>query len=215
MIDDEFGHAVAVNGETVAVGMPGDDYAGAGDHGAAYVFIRSGGTWTQQARLTASDAGWYDRFGGSLAIQGDTTLIGTCRMWGSGAWGDADRAYLFARSGGTWTEEAILTGSDTLGGDRFGASVALDGDTAVVGAAEDDHPGATNAGSAYAFGLNCAVVGDLDGDGDVDRDDYDNLADCLGEPGVAPLPGCEGADLDGDLDVDLADFAAFQTRFGM
>jgi acetyltransferase-like isoleucine patch superfamily enzyme len=138
------GFSVAVAGDTAVIGAQADDHAGSGA-GSAYVFTRSGTTWTQQAKLTASDAAEGDNFGFSVALAGDTAVIG--------AWDDNDAgtgsgsAYVFTRSGTTWTEQEKLTASDADGGDRFGVSVAIDGETAVIGAFVDN----TYTGSAYVF----------------------------------------------------------------
>ena len=103
------------------------------DQGSAYVFTRSGTTWTQQAKLTASDGAADDYFGYSVALSGDTALVGA--YWDDvGANYDQGSAYVFTRSGTTWTQQAKLTASDGAAGDHFGHSVALSGDTALVGA---------------------------------------------------------------------------------
>jgi len=138
---DLFGRAVAISGDTAIVGVYGDDDRGA-NSGSAYVFTRSGGTWTQQAKLTASDGAAGDYFGSSVALSGDTVVAGA----GSD---DSHRgsAYVFTRSGSTWTQQAKLTASDGVGGDQLGYSVALSGDVAIAGAFADD----SYRGSAYVF----------------------------------------------------------------
>ena len=112
--------------------------------GAAYVFVRSGGTWSQQAYLKASNTGAGDWFGYSVAVSGDTVVVGAdaedssaTGVNGNGGDNsalDAGAAYVFVRSGGTWFQQASLKASNTGAGDRFGWSVALSGDTVVVGA---------------------------------------------------------------------------------
>ena len=147
--DDEFGRSVAISGDTVVIGACGNEVAGS-DSGSAYVFTSDGsGSWTQQAKLTASDAASSDNVGYSVAVSGDTAVIG--------AWGDAEggsssgSAYVFTRDGsGSWTQQAKLTASDAAAGDAFGRSVAVSGDTAVIGANWDDNPG-LNSGSVYVF----------------------------------------------------------------
>ncbi len=127
---DFFGVSVALSGDgqTALVGAPGATFG----RGAAYVFTRSGTTWTQQAKLVASDGVSGDQFGTSVALSSDGTTALVGAPAGQGA------AYVFVRSGTTWTQQAKLVGSDTVGGDAFGASVALsgDGNTALVGAQE-------------------------------------------------------------------------------
>jgi hypothetical protein len=141
-----FGWAVSLSGDTAVVGAPGDDHAGFTDAGSAYVFVRSGTSWVEQAKLTASGTGIHDWFGRSASLAGETALIGARRnSLGTGA------AYVFVRSGTSWMEQAKLTSSDPAASDNFGISVSLSGDTAVVGDNSDDHAGGTDAGSAYVF----------------------------------------------------------------
>jgi len=134
---DYFGCAVAVDGDTAVVGSFGDDSG----KGSAYVFTRSGTSWSQQAKLTASDGAASDYFGYSVAVSGDSVVVGARQD-------DTSRgsAYVFTRSGTSWSQQAKLTAGDGAQGDWFGQSVALDGDTAAVGAVYDD-----NTGSAYVF----------------------------------------------------------------
>ncbi len=143
------GYSVAVDGDTALVGSWADDLPGAVDAGRAYVFTRSGSTWSLQATLQANDAAAALRFGGSVALDGDTALVGSAADPTTGT--DPGRAYVFTRTGSSWTQQAKLVASDAAMSDRFGGSVALDGDTAVIGALRDDHSAATDAGSAYVF----------------------------------------------------------------
>jgi len=142
---DLFGYSVALSGDTALVGAISDDF-GAVDQGSAYVFTRSGTTWTQQARLTASDYAASDQFGVSVALSGETAVIGAY-----GKNNQQGAAYAFARSGSLWTQQAKLIASDGAAGDVFGISVALSGDTAIVGAYRDTIGANTQQGSAYAF----------------------------------------------------------------
>jgi hypothetical protein len=142
-----FGYSVAVSGDTAVVGALA---AGSDQRGNAYVFTRSGATWTQQAQLTPSDAAGSDSFGVSVAIQGDTVVVGAS-VKDVGSTVDQGAAYVFTRSGSTWTQQAKLTASDGAAGDEFGTSVAIDGDAVVVGAFADDVASNSNQGSAYVF----------------------------------------------------------------
>ncbi len=148
--NDGFGLSVGVAGDTAVVGAYRDIVGGAFDQGSAYVFTRSGTVWTQQQKLTASDAAANDRFGQSVAVTGDTAVVGAA--WDNvGATADQGSAYLFTRSGTVWTEQQHLTASDGTDNDHFGVSVALAGDTALVGAYTDDVGSNDAQGSAYAF----------------------------------------------------------------
>lgn len=102
----------------------------------------------EQAKLTASDGAAFDLFGGSVSISGDTAVVGSRGDDDAGA--DSGSVYVFVRSGTTWTEQAKLTASDAASFDGFGFSVAVSGDTAVVGSRRDDDAG-TSSGSAYVF----------------------------------------------------------------
>ncbi|MEW6072964.1 MAG: FG-GAP repeat protein [Planctomycetota bacterium] len=142
---DYFGHATAVDGDTAVIGAYGDDNAGGSDAGAAYVFRRAGSVWCEESKLTATPAGAYDGFGHSVALDGDSILAGA-----DGDDSSRGCAYVFVRSGSTWAQQAMFRGAHVRPGDRFGWSVSLDGDTALVGAVFGDDVGA-NAGTAYVF----------------------------------------------------------------
>lgn len=144
---DYFGWDVAVSGNTIVVGARRDDARGM-DFGSAYVFVRSGTTWLQQQKLYPSDGVATDRFGWSVDVEGDTALIGAVTHDGPAM--DSGAAYVFVRSGTTWTQQAKLTASDGTGGDFLGQELALDGNTALVGA-DEDNVGGTDSGSAYVF----------------------------------------------------------------
>ncbi|HEV2761718.1 MAG TPA: lamin tail domain-containing protein, partial [Pyrinomonadaceae bacterium] len=155
-VADQFGVSVdlSADGNTALVGAHHDDNSGGTDAGSAYVFTRSGGTWTEQQRVQASDAAAFDRFGVSVALNSDGSiaLVGAYQDDNSGGM-NAGSAYVFTRSGGTWTEQQRLQASDAAANDQFGGSVALsgDGNTALAGANQDTNSGGTFAGSAYVF----------------------------------------------------------------
>ena len=143
-----FGFSVAIDGNTVVVGARYDDDAGSMS-GSAYVFLTTdgGATYDQVAKLTAADAAAEDQFGVSVAIDGDTIVIGAYKdNSGRGS------VYVFRTSdgGATYGQVAKLTATDAAAGDNFGFSVAIDGDTVVVGAGGDDDAGA-DSGAAYIF----------------------------------------------------------------
>jgi hypothetical protein len=183
---DFFGRSVAISGDTVVIGATSEASAATGVNGnqtdnsanqtgAAYVFVRNGAGWTQQAYLKASNhavvgaAGYL--FGWSVAISGDTVVVGAIREDGSATGINgvqnhdakhAGAAYVFVRNGTTWTQQAYLKASNTGAGDAFGGSVAISGNTIVVGAQweRSDATGvngaqtknnAREAGAAYVF----------------------------------------------------------------
>ncbi len=145
--NDLFGSSVAISGDTAIVGAFLEDDKGT-NAGAAYIFVRSGNTWIEQAKLTTSDGEAGDRFGSSVSIDGDTVIISAPSDDDKGT--DAGAAYIFTRSGSTWIEQDKLTASDGNGNTGFGNDVAISGDTAIVGASSDFHAGPFS-GSAYIF----------------------------------------------------------------
>jgi uncharacterized protein (TIGR03437 family) len=139
--NDQFGSSESVSGDTILTGVPFKNSA----QGLVYVFVRSGTTWTQQAELTASDGASPDNFGRAISLSGDTALVGAyLKDGGVGA------AYIFVRSGTTWTQQAELTAIDPAAGAIFGIAVSIDGGLAVVGA----YKGNGGFGEAYVFGTN-------------------------------------------------------------
>lgn len=152
-LGDQFGQSVAVDGDTVLVGAMGHDALGMGS-GAVYVFVRNGGVWTEEAKLLAGDGEAGDQLGVSVALQGDTALLGANMEDEKAA--DAGAGYVFVRKAGVWTEQAKLLAGDGEAGDRLGISVALSGDTALLGAYFDDDNGNAS-GSAYVFVRNMGV----------------------------------------------------------
>jgi hypothetical protein len=206
--NDKFGISVALSGDTAVVGAYDDDHAVGFNQGSAYVFTRSGIVWTQQQKLTASDPAESDSFGWSVALSGDTAVVGARND--DSPLSDAGSAYVFTRSGIVWTQAIKLTASDAAASDQFGWSVAISGDTAVVGARADDSP-LSDAGSAYVFPTNGS---DSDSDGVIDVCDNcpananTNQADADAD-GVGdvcdncpnPNPGQEDTDGDGLADA--------------
>jgi hypothetical protein len=156
--NDRFGHSVSINndGTCIIVGVNRDD----GYVGAAYVFTRSGSTWSQQAKLTASDGQAYDNFGWSVSITADGNIALISATGEDGGAGDpisaAGAAYIFTRSGSTWTQVRKLTASDAQTGDSLGTTARLNGDgtyAAIAAAQEDGGAGdpISGAGALYIY----------------------------------------------------------------
>lgn len=171
-VGDAFGSAVAISadGNTLAVAAKDEDSTlgspssnTISNSGAVYVFVKSGGVWTQQSIIKASNAGAGDAFGSALALSADgstlavgaigedsasTGVNGAQNNEGSD---ESGAAYVFARSGSTWTQQAYVKSSATGAGDHFGTAVSLsaDGSTLAVGA-----PGE----SSSAVGINGAAT---------------------------------------------------------
>ena len=149
-VGDQFGGNFAIDGDTVVVGAYDED-SGANRAGAAYIFTRSGSTWTQQAKLQASDLQDADIFGKSVAISGNTVVVGAPFEDVSSTITQTGAAYIFTRSGTTWTQQAKITSSDRDFLDQFGNSVAIDGNIIVVGAPGDSNAAGQSGGAAYIF----------------------------------------------------------------
>ena len=193
---DQFGQSVAVSGNTIVVGAPhhpflppGNGPAGNG-LGVAYVFVENGGAWSQQAELKASDGAAGENFGYSVAVSGSTAVVGAPdHMVGSNQ--DQGAAYVFAPSGGTWTQQAELTASDGAASDQFGWSVAVSGSTAVVGA-PGHWVGSNGLGAAYVFvrsGTTWGQQAELTASDGVANDEFGSSVAVDGNTAVAGAPG--------------------------
>jgi len=146
-IEDHIGCSVAIDGDYIVIGAFGDDDNGESS-GSAYIFVRSGITWTQQTKITASDGAAFDFFGMSVSISGDYVVIGAQDDDDNGP--ESGSVYVFHRSGTNWAQQVKITAPDGEAEDRFGYSVSIDGDYAVVGAFGDDDNG-DESGSAYVY----------------------------------------------------------------
>ena len=136
---DGFGYTVSINGNTAIAGAWRDENL----TGAAYVYTRTGTNWTQQAKLYALDGEINDYFGYSVSIKGDSAIVGARNKNDiTGA------AYVYTRTGTSWTQDAKLIASDGEPGDQFGLSVSINGGFAIVGA-----PGSTGTttGATYVY----------------------------------------------------------------
>ncbi len=143
---DFFGFPLALEGETAFVGArPKNEF-----QGAVYVFVRENGRWREQQKLTASDGGKSDQFGSTIVLEGETALIAAGRATVDGQ-SNQGAVYVFTREGGSWREQQKLLASDGARSDQFGNAVALNGETALISAREDDAGGVENRGSVYLF----------------------------------------------------------------
>ena len=144
----QFGNAVAISGTTMVIGARNDSTT-ASQAGAAVVYVRSGTNWTQQAKLLANDGALGDKFGYSVAVSNNTIVIGAYND--DGTFADTGSAYVFIRSGTTWTQQQKLTAGDGTASDEFGNAVAIQGDVIAVGAHFADLPSNAASGSVYLF----------------------------------------------------------------
>jgi hypothetical protein len=185
-IGDQFGHSSAIAGDTIVIGAQGEASASAGvngdqqdnsaDHaGAAYVFARSAGGWSQQAYLKASNPDGVDRFGLAVAVDGERIVVGASGESSAATGSDGDQldnslfragaAYLFERTGTAWIQRAYLKASNSGFDDMFGVAVDIDRSTVVVGALGESSAAtgidgnqsdnsAAKAGAAYVIPLS-------------------------------------------------------------
>ena len=149
-IYDRFGTSVSISGDSVVIGSTGDRVAGGIEAGSAYVFQNSGGSWIEQAKLTASDGAHVDRFGNAVAIDGDDVIVGAFDADGQNVHSGA--GYLYRRGDGAWREVAKLLALDGTPCVLLGYSASLDAGTAVLGAPSDRPECLT--GGAYIFGVS-------------------------------------------------------------
>jgi RHS repeat-associated protein len=192
---DYFGDVVFISGDVAIVGSEADDdYSDFS--GSAYIFQREGDRWRQQAKLTAGDPRAHQYFGSSVSVSGEFAVVG--------AWNDDDEgaesgsAYIFEREGSVWTQKSKLKASDSAEKDRFGTSVAIGGDYAIVGAWLDDDDG-SGSGSAYIFRRQVLPDGSAQWIETAkltasDADVYDNFGICLAMSGDYVAVGAEGDD---------------------
>ena len=215
--DDLFGYAVSISGDYALVGAYAEDEDTTGGNtlahaGSAYMFEKNeSGGWTEVQKLVSSDRAADDRFGVNVSVSGNRALIGA--FWededafGTSTLSKAGSAYLFTRSAnGEWHETQKLVASDRAIDDSFGRGVAIDGETAIIGAYLEDELSngsatLTNAGSAYFFEACCttpptAVCQDvtvyLYGDGTYPIDpaalDGGSTSNCYSSVTLATLP---------------------------
>jgi hypothetical protein len=212
------------------VGAPSEAGSGSGvdplpnelaqDAGAAYVFVRVGGLWSEEARLKASNSGSGDSFGYRVAISGDTVVVGAPSEAGSGSGvdplpnelaQDAGAAYVFARTMAGWAPQATLKSFDTAARERFGSSVAIDGDTIAVGSTGDGYvdtgdpmTDVLGSGAAFVYARTMGVWSTYQKLVAPNGDPGDQLGDSVGVSGDTIVVGANGEDGSGTT-VDAPD----------
>jgi len=186
---DNMGYSVAVSGNTFVAGVYSYAYGANGNAGAAFVYEWNGSSWTKEATLYDPNADTSDRFGNSVAIDGNSIVVGEMYYGAS----NIGAAFLFERSGGSWSQGQKFEDPSGIASDYFGNSVAIDGEIAIAGAYKDDG-GKTDSGAAFIFLL---LIADLNQDGIVNLEDFAILAkqwlDVPGNPSadIAPLSGSD------------------------
>ncbi|MHC4414135.1 MAG: M12 family metallo-peptidase [Planctomycetota bacterium] len=168
--DDRFGRALAISGNAVVVGAFHDDDNGS-DSGSAYVFRFEDPSWSEEAKLVASDGAPDDLFGKAVAISGQVAIVGAEGRADNGTGSGAAYLYRFDPDLSQWGDEVKLVASDGEPDDAFGVSVGITGEVAVVGAPGDDDNG-SGSGAVYVFRFDGSIWNEeaklaaFDGEGD-------------------------------------------------
>jgi hypothetical protein len=147
----QFGNAVALSGDTALIGAYNSTIDDNAYQGAAYVFTRSGTTWTQTQKLVADDGVGGDDFGNAVALDGNRALVAA--EYGSGIAAQTGTVYEFDLAAGVWTQTAKLSGDDSAFFDTFGYALALAGDTALITAPYTQVGDNFGQGAVYVFDL--------------------------------------------------------------
>jgi FG-GAP repeat len=142
-----FGRSVGVSGDLIVCGAYEAD-VGAFTSGAAYVYRHSAGTWTEEAKLSASDTDDTDNYGWSADVSGDLVVVGARRD--TAPLVESGSVYVYQDAGGAWNEVAKVTASG-VAGDQLGSSLAIDAGSVIAGAVQADTTAGANSGAAYAF----------------------------------------------------------------
>lgn len=146
---DQFGTAVAVDGDTAVVGAPDNTTENGFKTGSVSVFTRTDGTWTKEATLLPESDG-IDQFGRAAALQSDVAVVGARRAGRQGL-DESGVVFVYRRTGGIWTKEVGLTPGLDNRDDSFGTTLAIDGETLLVGAPTEHTAQGPNAGAVYVF----------------------------------------------------------------
>ncbi len=187
---DHFGYSVCIDSNYAIVGAYKKDVGSNSQQGEAYIFYRSGNSWSEQTTLTASDGNTNNYFGHSVAISGDYAIVGA---YGKdvGSYTSQGGAYIYYRSGTSWSEQAIITSSDGNDYDYFGSSVAIDGAYAIVGAYNKQVGGNSMQGKIYIFHRNGTSWSEQAGLTASDGTTYDLFGKSVAIDGKYAIAGAE------------------------
>ena len=185
-----FGFSVGLSGSTILVGADAATFGANDFQGAVYVFNETGGTWTQTQKFSGDDAGVGDIFGISLAFDGTNAVVGAyAQNQGTGA------AYVFANSGGTFTQTQKLVASDAATVAYFGGAVALSGSTILIGSFSASPGGVDSQGAAYIFTNTGGIwtqTQELFADDGVASDQFGRALALDGTTALIDAPGAAG-----------------------
>lgn len=223
-LSDQFGGSVSISGDRILVGAHHHDYDATGgsplnETGAAYIFDRSGGIWTETVKLQNSDRALEDRFGFAVSISGDFAVVSAHtedeNETGTSTMANAGSAYIFQFSGGSWSQIQKIVPSDRSPGDRFGWDVSIDNETIVVGSIQAnsdalDAAPLSNAGAAYTFMWDADLASwvNLNKVDASDRQVEDQLGVSVAISGVNIIVGAYQQNFDETGAVDINDAGA-------
>ncbi len=193
-LGDQFSIALSLDEVYAIIGATGDDDNGA-NSGSAYIYIKEGTTWIQQAKLVPSDGDEEDHFGASVSISEDYAVVGA--PWDEENGGGSGSVYIFRRDGTNWTEEIKIIPSDGEESDWFGQVVSISGDYILISAYGDDDNG-SKSGSAYIYfndGANWVQQAKIS---PADGETEDWFSYSLFLSGDYAIIGCERDDDNGD-----------------
>jgi hypothetical protein len=147
---DYFGSSISISsdGNTLAVGAPGDDISGVSNVGSVYIFTRSGSSWTQQTKIAGSNGG-EGGAGKDVALSSDGNILAISSASNGGT--EAGYIYIYTRSGTTWTQQTSFRGSDSVLADQFGYKISLNSDGTYLAVGADTDFDGFFSGSVYIF----------------------------------------------------------------
>lgn len=147
---DDFGQAVTLDGDQALMAAPGDDDPGQTHAGSVYIFQDSDGGWSLDTKIENPGVDRSDSFGQQLSLEGDVALIGV-PLDDVDGFGDVGTVYVYARTDGDWNREDTLRADDAGSLSRFGSSLSLDGERALIGSGGDTNANGYYAGAAYIY----------------------------------------------------------------
>lgn len=188
---DAFGGSLAISGNTIAVGAPRDDHSTGADGGSVYLFRFNGDSWVEEQKIIGSVRLPSDRFGASVGISADRVIVGG--EWFS-ANGTPGSAYIFEFDGSLWQQAARLVPAHGSLQAGFGHAVAIEGDTAVISAYQEDELRGTNVGAVYIFRFDGTSWREERKFAASDGESYHYLGGSIGVSGDTLVAGAAGDD---------------------
>ncbi len=194
---NNFGFAISLDGNRLAIGAGWAEVGGNTDQGAVYIFDFNGSSWVQRQKLIASDGAAYDIFGFVVSLDGNRLAIGACKA-DIGGNKNQGAVYIFDFNGSSWSESQKLTAGDGAIDDWFGNTVSLDGSRLAVGALLADIGGNIKQGAVYIFDFNGSSWSESQKLTAGDSAAYDRFGRAVSLDGNHLVVGAYGADIGGN-----------------